>query len=644
MALRIKTIAAAAGSDPLDYVMSDATVDRYGDVIEPAGWQLANFRKNPIALFGHDGAFPIGTWQSVRVEDGKLRGRLDLMDPVSDRLRELHTAVNAGVLRAVSVGFRPLAVEPLDSKGGGVRFKQSELVECSLVSVPANPNSLQVARSLHLSDETLGLIFGVSAVPDPVSLPGVPAARPKIHRPAMTLTLSQRIEQAQTSLVTMKDQVHAIIGEQDDDPVMPDDTQALVGELNAKITAVAKSLETMRAAEAAMGAKSDPIVVPDSRVTIIQPHYAFAAPKKEVKPIDYIYRAVAAAVVSHQIHRPISDVIRSAYGDDERTHRTAELLVMRAATVPATTTLVGWAAELVQTGILDFVESLYPMAVYPRLRNLGGRYTFGRNGIVSLPSRSATPTIAGSFVAEGAPIPVRQGAFTAVTLTPKKMAVITTMTRQIAEHSTPAIEQILRDAMGEDTAVALDTVLLDASAATATRPAGLRFGVTPISATAGGGFTALVGDLKGLVGVLSAANALRGPAWIMNPADLVGVSLTQNAGGDFPFRAEAGTGSLLGYPVLSSTTQPKGTVILMDAVDFFSATGDDARFDVSDQATLHMEDTAPLPIASVGTPNVVAAPVRSLWQTDSLGIRMIMDVNWAMRRTGVVTYVSGITW
>jgi hypothetical protein len=96
----------------------------------------------------------------------------------------------------------------------------------------------------------------------------------------------------------------------------------------------------------------------------------------------------------------------------------------------------------------------------------------------------------------GRTIPVRQGAFTSQTFTPKKMAVISTFTREIAEHSTPAIEGLIRNAMQEDTSVAVDTVLLDATAASTTRPAGLRNGVATLTATAGGGFAALVGDLK----------------------------------------------------------------------------------------------------------------------------------------------------
>ena len=41
----------------MEFILSDATADRFGDIVEPAGWQLDNFKKNPIALFGHDSKF-----------------------------------------------------------------------------------------------------------------------------------------------------------------------------------------------------------------------------------------------------------------------------------------------------------------------------------------------------------------------------------------------------------------------------------------------------------------------------------------------------------------------------------------------------------------------------------------------------------
>src|SRR4029077_20996443 len=108
-----ETAAPPPNGDPLEFVMSDGSVDRMGDVIEPDGWKLDNFRKNPVALFGHNPSFPIGKWSEVVVRGKQLVGRLALIEPVSDRMRELHAAVDAGVLRAVSVGFHASKFEPI---------------------------------------------------------------------------------------------------------------------------------------------------------------------------------------------------------------------------------------------------------------------------------------------------------------------------------------------------------------------------------------------------------------------------------------------------------------------------------------------------------------------------------------------------
>jgi hypothetical protein len=53
-----------------------------------------------------------------------------------------------------------------------------------------------------------------------------------------------------------------------------------------------------------------------------------------------------------------------------------------------------------------------------------------------------------------------------------------------------------------------------------------------------------------------------------------------------------------------------------------------------------MEDTTPLDVttAAVGT------SVKSLWQTDSIGVRMLMDLNWALRRAGMVQYMTNHGW
>jgi hypothetical protein len=82
---------------------------------------------------------------------------------------------------------------------------------------------------------------------------------------------------------------------------------------------------------------------------------------------------------------------------------------------------------------------------------------------------------------------------------------------------------------------------------------------------------------------------------------------------------------------------------MIDAADFVSVMGT-PEFLVSEEATLHIEDTAPTHISTPGSPAVVAAPVESMYQTNQLALRLILPTTWAMRRTGMVQYIAGVTW
>jgi HK97 family phage prohead protease len=649
---RLKVKAAPPpNGDPLEFVMSDDSVDRMGDVIEADGWLLDNFRKNPIALFGHDARFPIGKWSEVVVRGNQLIGRLALMDPVSDRMREVHAAVDAGVLRAVSVGFHPTpgSYEPIEgSKVGGLRFTEQELVECSLVSVPANPNALALAKALGISPQGQRLIFGVPATKADQALSrgaiGVSAGKESFGK-HKSMTLSEKIEAAQNELVVLRDQLENL-PDADDLPKLTD--------LTNQIEQAQTQIAAWERAEKALGGQSEPINVPAARTTIYPPNQplpsqapkSWAVPKKQEEPGYLLLRHMTTKVVAYCKKISLAEALHERYGNypDFEPTRAVHDWFTRAASAPATMTTSGWADTLATTTYGEFLDLLYPGSIYGPLSAKGFRATLGRYAVLSMPTRATTPTVAGSFVAEGAPIPVRQAAFTPITIGLKKMAVISSYTREIAEHSNPQIEGILRSLIAEDTSIAIDTILVDANAATSIRPAGLRSGVAGLTPTAGGGFVALVGDIKQMIAVLASANSLRQPVWIMNPAQSNSIGLTATANGVFPFKQEIDGNMLQGYPVIVSSTMPSGTVILLDAADFMSVSGDDPRFEVSDQATLHMEDTTPLAIGTPGSPAVVAAPVRSMFQTDSLALRMILPMNWAMRRAGVIAWVAAVTW
>lgn len=147
------------------FVASDETVDRYGDIIRAAGWDLTNYARNPVMLFGHQSRQPpIGTTRAWIEGTRLLADATFLPEGVSDFADEICRIVEAGALRAMSVGFLPTKM-PNEIKDpdtnewtGGYEFIAQELLENSVVPVPANPAALAVARSLA-SETTIRKLF-----------------------------------------------------------------------------------------------------------------------------------------------------------------------------------------------------------------------------------------------------------------------------------------------------------------------------------------------------------------------------------------------------------------------------------------------------------------------------------------------------
>jgi HK97 family phage major capsid protein len=322
-------------------------------------------------------------------------------------------------------------------------------------------------------------------------------------------------------------------------------------------------------------------------------------------------------------------------------------MVLRAAVNPANTTVATWAAELIATDTQPFLDRLLPDSIYLPLAAAGVRYTFGNAGVLKIPVRAATPTLAGNWVAEGAPKPVRRASFTTVSLSPTKLSVISTFTEEMATYSAQSIEQIIRQAMADDTSIALDTYLIDNVAASAgVRPAGLLNGVTPITASVlTPASAAMVADLKALVGALITAGGGRKVVFIVNPAQAIAMGVVQTTTGDFLFGSAQAAAAKFNSSLIVSATCPAGRVIAVDAADFASAAGDAPRFAVSTDATLHEEDTTPLALVTGAQGSgVVASPMRSLFQTDAVAVRMSLYLSWVMRRTGMVQTIASVTW
>jgi HK97 family phage prohead protease len=141
------------GSVHICGMASTADFDRAGDTISAEAWTkggLGNFEKNPIILFNHDYNKPIGRATGLKVTEHGLELKAKISKSAPDHVAQL---VKEGILGAFSVGFRVKDADYL-SETDGLKIKDAELFEVSVVSVPCNQAAtFSLAKSFDSMDE-----------------------------------------------------------------------------------------------------------------------------------------------------------------------------------------------------------------------------------------------------------------------------------------------------------------------------------------------------------------------------------------------------------------------------------------------------------------------------------------------------------
>lgn len=336
-------------------------------------------------------------------------------------------------------------------------------------------------------------------------------------------------------------------------------------------------------------------------------------------------RALTRAMTGHALAQ-----IRNQLGAAEAivTKAWPRDLHAKAATSPTTT---GGAAALQPAIVGGFVSGLQPQSAAARLMAAGIRVDLEGNGTVSLPRAATNPLP--PFVAEGDPIPAVQPSLTAAVLGPvRKMSFVEVLTDELKDRSTENAELVIRTIMTEAAAKALDNAIFSTAPASASRPAGiLAPPASALTATAGGGVSALLGDVGLLVGAITAAGGGAKVILFVPPAKAAVL----------PILAPGFALEVVATPALAATN----TVVALDPAGFAYAFGPDPRIDTSSETLIHVEADAPLQISSGAQGSAtLATPVRSMYQTQSTAIRLILQIAWCMRAPGLVQFIPSATW
>lgn len=625
------------------------SVDRVGDVVESMGVQY----KNPLPLlWQHEHDQPVGL-----VEFGKPTPKgvpftatfANVTGPVGlkNRIDEAWESVKAGLVRAVSIGFRSLESEQIDGTWG-VRYLKTEVYELSLVTIPANADA--TIATIKSFDIGLPAASGKKAFPVVRLTAPAGASAPVLkHIPIVPkplegqdMNIAEQIKSfqaaleqkslRQTELMTSAEGRTLDAAESEEFDTLTDEIEATGVHL--------KRLEGMQKASVAA---AKPVI----DVSGMQERNRPTAPavvkslRNDEPGIGFARFALAMFAAKGDVNSAKA-FAENKYGSDIRLQN-----VMKAAVAAGTTTSPTWAGNLVDYQNLssEFIEFLRP-------RTIVGQ--FGTNGIPALrrvPFNSRIPgkTSAGraQWVGEGYRKPVTAAGYDAATLKWAKIAGISVVTEELERFSDPAIVQLTRDDLADAVIERMDEDFVDPLKAVGTgaseSPASITNGVTPISST-GTDADSIRKDIAALWATADNTNLpVDSAVYITDAKTARALSLLRNPLGarEFPGVRVNGAGDLDGTPILVSNYVPADSggslFILAFASEIYLADDGQVNIDISREATIFMDDAA-----ATATPT--AAQLVSMFQTNQLAIRAERYVRWQKRRPQAVAYLDNVQW
>ncbi len=292
-----------------------------------------------------------------------------------------------------------------------------------------------------------------------------------------------------------------------------------------------------------------------------------------------------------------------------------------------------WGSELVAADerfVGDFIEHLSQITVFDKLplREIPANVTIkGQDGIAT-----------GFWVGEGKSIPVSAQDFNSVTLRPLKVAAISVLTRELLEDSSPSAEMLVRDGLATAIGQRTDATFVSAAAAVPNvSPAGILQGLTSLGSN-GTTAAALRQDIVELYSPFLAEYNATDLHYVCNPLLAQRISLLTSTLGlkEFPDLNASG-GTMDGDPVITGDNVGATNLILLSPKDIYRIGDSGLQVSMSHDATIEQDSS---PTGDAVSPTEASATLMSMFQTDSVAIKVVRRINFAKRRATAIQFIG----
>lgn len=623
----------------IEGIATTPSPDRMHDIVESKG---AKFTLPMPLLWQHRSGEPVGHVEFAHVTDQGIpfRARIAKIDEAGELKNvtdKAWQAVKSKLVRGVSIGFRALDVEPIkDSKNFGIRFKEWEWLELSLVTIAANQDaSIQTIKSI---DADVLAATGKKHVGPPPGDTGKskPVVKLKEARMATKKSITEQLTGYEATRAATVARMNEIFDKSSEEGVTLDNEQQEEYDgLGQQIKSIDDHLTRLRQLDAINKTALVPVNggTPQNGSESRAGNVSGLLPLKSALqvtthrnlPIGTAFTRYAMALTASSGNLMQAVEISKRWRDS--TPEVEE--VLKSAVAVGTTTDAAWAAPLVpyQQMASEFIEFLRPLTIIGRIPGLR-RVPFN----ISMPTQTAGSSA--QWVGEAQSKPVSSLAFATVTMRPTKVANIVVLTDELVRFSNPAAEGIVRSDMASSMAQFIDEQFTNPTitAVTNVSPASITNGA-PTSAASGSTANAVRADLKTVIASFSSADIpFNGVVALMTANQAASLALMTNALGQAEFSGiNNDGGTLLGINIIVSDSVRSGDIIFLKPSEILLADDGNVTLSVSREASLQL-DSAP----SEPPTNMV-----SLWQQNLVGLRAERYINWLRRRTQSVYVLTG---